>query len=226
MEDGMPQRRALLVTLGAVVAVVAVWCLDPAAYVNVSHMRALVEAHAPYGGLVFVAVCIGGIFLHLPEIVLIAIGGVLFEPARAFAYGWVAVVVGATALFLAVRYLAREGVQRSMAGRFPRLGALDGRLERHGFRTVLLLRLVLFLAPPLNWALGVSRVRTRDYVGATALGVVPGIGVTVLFADSIAGRSAGNDLFAPQVVVTLVLLVGFLVVAGVASRRFLGGGPS
>jgi uncharacterized membrane protein YdjX (TVP38/TMEM64 family) len=221
----MRQRRAVLLMLGAAAVALVAWHVDPAAYASVVRMRTLVDAHAPYGGLVFIAVCIAGIFLHLPEIVLIAVGGVLFEPLHAFAYGWVAVVAGATSLFLIVRHLARDGVRRAVVDRFPRLGALDGRLERHGFRTVLVLRLVLFLAPPLNWALGVSRVRTRDYVGATALGVVPGIGATVMFADSIAGHAPGEHLLAGRVLVAVGLLVGFLVVAGMAGRRLLDGGP-
>ena len=61
----------------------------------------------------------------------------------------------------------RAGRSGRCAERFPRLRALDDRLERHGVATVVLLRLLLFLAPPLNWALGReprarARLRARD----------------------------------------------------------------
>jgi uncharacterized membrane protein YdjX (TVP38/TMEM64 family) len=72
--------------------------------------------------------------------------------------------------------------------------ALDERLERHGFATVPTRRLLVFLAPPLNWALGATRVRARHYVAGTALGAVPGIATAVLFADSIAARAPDEPL--------------------------------
>src|SRR6476660_8479150 len=100
-------------------------------HMTVDGMRALVEAYGPYGPLVFMAACVAGIFLHLPEIVLIAIGGVLFGGVRAFAYGWVASLIGATATFLLVRYVARDYFQAALRGRFARLRALDERLARN-----------------------------------------------------------------------------------------------
>ena len=82
-------------------------------------------------------------------------GGVLFGPCWGFVYSWVASVVGTTATFLLVRYTAQAWAQRALRDRFPRLRALDDRLARHGVRDRWsLLRLLLFLAPPLNWALG------------------------------------------------------------------------
>jgi uncharacterized membrane protein YdjX (TVP38/TMEM64 family) len=187
---------------------------------NLERVRAFVEAAGPYGPLAFIAVCIAGIFLHMPEILLIAVGGMLFEGVHAFTYGWIASVVGATSTFVIVRYFARDYVQRGMSARFARLRALDERLERNGFVTVLVLRLVLFMAPPLNWALGASRVRLVHYVGGTALGVVPGIAAAVFFADSIT-QPAADEGFPGRRLIGAAFIVGFLVVAGLASRRFL-----
>jgi uncharacterized membrane protein YdjX (TVP38/TMEM64 family) len=190
---------------------------------TIDGMRALVDAHGPYGPLVFMAVCVAGIFLHVPEIVLIALGGVVFGAVPAFAYGWAASLIGATATFLLVRYVARDRFQAALGGRLARLRALDDRLERHGFRTVLVLRLVLFLAPPLNWALGATRVPAAQYVAATALGVVPGIATTVFFADAIANRPAGSGGLSPALLAGGAMAV-VLAVGAVVRRRV--GGPS
>jgi uncharacterized membrane protein YdjX (TVP38/TMEM64 family) len=212
----------LLVVVGAVVAAHR---LGFSRNMTVDGMRALVEAHAPYGPLVFMAVCVAGIFLHVPEIVLIAIGGVLFGTVRAFAYGWVASLTGATATFLFVRYVARDYFQTALRGPLRRLRALDDRLERNGFRTVLVLRLVLFLAPPLNWALGATRVRAGHYLAGTALGVVPGIATTVFFADAIANRPEGRGL-PPGVVAAALVLIALVATATYARRRLGGGMPA
>jgi uncharacterized membrane protein YdjX (TVP38/TMEM64 family) len=192
---------------------------------TIAGMRALVDAHAPYGPLAFMAVCIAGIFLHLPAIVFIAMGGVVFGGVRAFAYGWIASLVGATATFVLVRYVARARFQRMLDGPLARLRALDDRLERHGFRTVFVLRLFLILAPPLNWALGATRVRTPDYVAGTALGVVPGIATAVFFADAIANRPAGSGGFPPAVVAAAAAAALVVVATAVARRRLGRGAP-
>ena len=214
-----------LVLLVAVAGMVAAYrALELSDRMTVAGMRALVDSHAPYGPLVFMGVCIAGIFLHVPEIVLIAIGGVIFGSVRAFAYGWVASLIGATSTFLLVRYVARDYFQRALRGPLARLRALDERLERNGFWTVLVLRLVLFMAPPLNWALGATRVRVPHYVAGTALGVVPGIATTVFFADSIANRPPGSQVLSPGVVLVAVLVIALVATATFASRR-LGSRP-
>lgn len=187
-------------------------------------MRALVQAHAPYGPLVFIGACILGILLHLPKFVLIALGGLLFERTHAFAYGWIASVLGSTSIFLLVRYFARDAFQRSLTTRFAGLRALDDRLERHGFVTVLALRLVLFLAPPLNSALGPTRVRIHHYVGGTAIGIVPGIAVIVFCADSIVNRVPGESLLSAHTVIAALLIAAFLAAAAIIGQSLLGKG--
>ncbi|HEY3191121.1 MAG TPA: hypothetical protein VGJ70_26745, partial [Solirubrobacteraceae bacterium] len=83
------------------------------------------------------------------------------------------------------------------------------------------LRLVLFLSPPLNWALGATRVPMRHYVGATALGIVPQMALTVFFADAIAS-DARRGVATPRVALAVALLVVFLASAAVVTRRLLG----
>ena len=49
----------------------------------------------------------------------------------------------------------------------------DERLQSRGFRTVLLLRLIFYTTPSVQWALGVSRVRFPPFLAASVLGVAP-----------------------------------------------------
>jgi uncharacterized membrane protein YdjX (TVP38/TMEM64 family) len=218
--------RPLLLVLLVVGVIWVARAYDLAQHASLEGMRALVDSWAPYGPLVFIGVCILGIFLHMPELVLIAVGGVLFDAPLAFAYGWVAALVGTTATFLLVRYFARDAFQRTLTGRFGRLQALDERLARNGFVTVLVLRLLLCLAPPLNWTLGATRVGVQQYVAGTALGVVPGIATAVYFAEAIANRDPGAPILTPGTAVAALLILGLLVAAAIAGRRLLGNGES
>jgi len=167
--------------------------LDLNGEMSVEGMRALVGSHAPYGPLIYMAIVAAGILTQVPmmPIVLIGAGGVLFSGLSAFAYGWVASLVGTTATFLLVRYVARKPLERFLRGRSDRLRALDDRVARNGFLTVLALRLAGGLAPPLSLGLSLTGVRLWHYVAGTAIGVIPGIAVTVFFADSIASGRPG-----------------------------------
>ncbi len=195
----------------------ASWQLDLPRYVSVDGMRALVDAHAPYGALVFMGLLVAAIFTHVPMLahLLIAVGGVVLGAPAAFAYGWLASMVGTTSTFLLVRYVAREPLERALAGRLARLRSYDERLARNGFWTVLALRILFFLAPFLNWEIGLTGVRVRDYVAATALGLVPQLAPTVFFADSLAPASAALP---QKLLLGAPLILAILTIATITRR--------
>ncbi|HEX5631737.1 MAG TPA: VTT domain-containing protein, partial [Gemmatimonadales bacterium] len=94
--------------------------------------------------------------------------------------------LGATAAFLLARHVARGFVARRVA-RHARLAAFDRALAADGFRLVLLLRLSPVVPfSVLNYALGLTQVRLRDFVLAS-IGMVPG---TLLYVWS--GKLAGD----------------------------------
>jgi len=187
---------------------------------SIEGMRTLVNSHARYGPLVFMAMVVAGIFTRLPMAgtLLIAMGAVLFGPFRAFAYGWAAALVGTTSTFLLVRYVARDYLQSVFYGFSTRLRALDDRLTRNGFLAVLGLRIVLGLAPLLNWGLGATGVHARDYLAGTAVGVVPNIAIAVFFADVIVNRQPGRGMLSLTVVLGAALLIAVAATAIVARR--------
>ena len=94
-------------------------------------------------------------------------------------------------------------------------------LVRHGFLTITALRLLLFLAPPMNWAIGTTRVRFSHYVADSIVGVIPGLAVT--FADAITKVNSLRELGRPEVVIPAALVAGFLVLSFLAARRLVSG---
>jgi protein-S-isoprenylcysteine O-methyltransferase Ste14/uncharacterized membrane protein YdjX (TVP38/TMEM64 family) len=204
--------------LGLVLAgiVWVAWQFDLPRYMSVAGMRALVDAHASYGKVVFMAIVVAGLFTRVPMMgtVLVAVGAVLFGGRAAFAYGWLAALTGTTAIFVLVRSVARDYAKRTLDARSERLRALDEWITHNGFGTVLVLRLVFGLAPMLNWGLGLTGVRLLHYFAATALGIVPNLAVAVFFADAIANGLPGTGTLLPWVVVGgMSMLVTILRVA-------------
>ena len=87
-------------------------------------------------------------------------------------------VAGATLAFLIARYVARDWVTRRLK-KYPQAAAIDRAIEKNGFKAVVLLRLQPVLPfNILNYALGLTSIRLRDYMLASWIGMFP---ATVLY---------------------------------------------
>lgn len=199
----------------------ASYALDLSRFLSVEAMRGLVHSYGAFGPLIFIGVCVAGVLLHLPEIVLLALGGVLFGFWQGLLFGWLGAMLGASAAFLLVRYGARDALQRSVAGS-KRLQAIDDHLARHGFITVLFLRMILLFAPPLNWIIALSRVSFANYVAGSAIGVIPGIALTCYFANSLVHVQSASDLLQREFLLPAALVFGFFGISAVVGFRLLG----
>ncbi len=138
-----------------------------------------VRTRGAWGALVF------GLSYTLATVLLVP--GSVMTLAAGFVYGTLrgtlvvlpAALLGATLAFSLARGRARPWVERR-AGASPRFRAVDRAIGAQGARTVLLLRLSpVFPFSVLNYLLGLTGVKTWQYVGASALGMLPG---TLLYA--------------------------------------------
>jgi len=141
------------------------------------------------GAAVFILVYICATVLFLPGSVLTLGAGVLFGVVRGSVVVSIAATLGATAAFLAGRYLARDWVSRRIEGD-ARFKAIDRAVAGEGFKIVGLTRLSpVFPFNLLNYAFGLTRVSLRDYVLASWLGMMPGT-VMYVYIGSLAGDLA------------------------------------
>jgi uncharacterized membrane protein YdjX (TVP38/TMEM64 family) len=150
----------------------------------------------------------------VPRPVMSVAGGALFGAGTGTAAGLAGTVLGAAAAFALGRRYARPSLLPMLRGRWP--AAAERQLSRRGFRSVLVLRLIPVLPfAGVNHAAAVSRMPARDFLGATALGCLPGIAVC-----AVAGSRATEPL-SPGLVsaVALLALSGPLSVAVWRRRR-------
>jgi len=130
------------------------------------------------GAATFSIAYVAATILLLPGSVLTAGAGFAYGPLWGTLLVSPVSVVAATLAFVLGRTVARGWVARRIAGN-PRFAAIDEAIGESGFKIVLLLRLSpLFPFNLLNYALGLTRLSLRDYVAASALGMLPG---TVLY---------------------------------------------
>ncbi len=140
----------------------------------------------PWAPGIFVATYALGVLAFVPGAVMTAAAGAIFGVGQGTALVLLGATLGATGAFGISRRLARGAVSRWIR-RDARFAAIDEAVRCQGFRIVFLLRLSPILPfNLLNYGLGATRVRLRDYIMAS-IGMLPG---TLLYVYS--GRIAGE----------------------------------
>ena len=143
--------------------------------------RLLTDA-GPWAPLAFIVIYAVGVCLFIPGTLLTGVGAAIFGPYWGFAWVWLGAMLGASAAFVIGRTLGRE-FAASLIG--DRLKKYDDAIERNGFATVLYLRLIYFPFTPMNFGMGVTKVRFFDYFAGTALGIVVGTFVFTFFIGTL-----------------------------------------
>src|SRR5688572_7494749 len=174
-----------------------------------------IEGLGPWGLIVFVVLYVTAAVLLLPAFILTLGAGAVFGVAYGFVAVWVGATLGATAAFLIGRYLARGWVARRIEAN-PKFAAIDEAVAREGWKIVGLTRMSpAFPYVLLNYALSLTRVSARDFVLATAVGMIPGIAMYV-YIGSLAGALAGADERARTPAEWALYAVGLLAAVAVA----------
>jgi len=135
-----------------------------------------------WGPLIFIFVYAAGVCLFIPGTLLTTLGGAIFGAYQGFLYVWIGAMLGASAAFWIGRTLGRE-LAASLVG--DKLKKYDEAIERNGFATVLYLRLVYFPFTPMNFGMGLTRVRFWDYFFGTALGIIVGVFIFTFFVGTV-----------------------------------------
>jgi uncharacterized membrane protein YdjX (TVP38/TMEM64 family) len=186
MQTGKFRRAALmkavLLLMFIVAAVITVRFTGVREFLTVEKFGALLAAAGIWAPLAFILAYAVGVCLFIPGTLLTALGAAIFGPYWGFVYVYIAAMLGATGAFLIGRYLGRE-FAASLIG--DRLRKYDEAIERNGFATVLYLRLVYFPFTAMNFGMGLTKVRFKDYLWGTGLGILVGTFIFTFFVGTI-----------------------------------------
>jgi len=132
----------------------------------------------PAAPLAFIAAHIAASLMFVPRTLLAIVAGLLFGAGWGIFWGALGSVAGATAGFVAARYLG-SGIMRFQ--RAARITPLLERIERGGWRSVALLRLIPIIPHSLaNFGLGLTRLPLGAYAFGSLIGQLP---LTIAYAE-------------------------------------------
>jgi len=182
--------KALILVAFIVGAIVLVKYTPVRGYLNKDALGNFLDSAGVWAPLVFIFIYAIGVCLFVPGTVLTGLGGAIFGPYWGFVYVWFGAMLGASAAFFIGRFLGRE-FAASLVG--DRLKKYDDAIERNGFATVLYLRLIYFPFTPMNFGMGLTRVRFWDYFAGTGLGIIVGTFIFTFFVGTLKNVIVSGD---------------------------------
>lgn len=221
-KKGAPRGKWLLGAVALLVLVAAMRLLGPQLSGYVNSFNQWVEGLGPWAPVAFILGYITFTVALVPGSLLTLAGGALFGLFYGTVYVTIGAVIGSTLAFLISRHLARDRFEKSLANN-KRFAAIDRAIGDQGGKIVFLLRLSpVFPFTYLNYALGLTRVRLRDYVLA-ACGMVPGTFLYVYYGKAIGDVAAiatgtGPERGTEQGVMLVVGLVATIAVSAYMTR--------
>lgn len=100
--------------------------------------------------------------------------GALWGVWPGIVFAWIGAAIGSCLSFLIGRHWLQAFVERKLA-RYPLFTAIDAAVSAQGARVVFLTRLTpIFPFNALNYGYGITRVKFREFMVATCLGMIPG----------------------------------------------------
>ncbi len=173
-------------------------------YFSAMEVQDRVSEFGVWAPIAFIAIFALVAIVFLPVTPLDFVAGAIFGTFWGVVYVVIGATIGATVAFFFTRTLGRSFVQKQIAGRFTTLNRYDKKMEKHGLRIMFFLRLVpLFPFNGLNFAMGLTSIKFKDYFVATLFGIIPGAFAYVYFGNSLANASIANIFIATTFLILL-----------------------
>jgi uncharacterized membrane protein YdjX (TVP38/TMEM64 family) len=173
--------------------------------------------------LAYAACCV----LFVPASILTLGAGALYGLGTGTAIVLAGATLGATLSFLLAKTVLRKRIEKMTAGN-PRFAALDKAIAKEGAKIVFLVRLSpVFPFTYINYAFGLTGVRTAPYVLASFVGMIPGTFAYVYLGAAAATAASGQmdaTRKALQIGGAVAALLVAIFVARVASKAIRGAG--
>jgi uncharacterized membrane protein YdjX (TVP38/TMEM64 family) len=186
-------RRRVLPNLakvvGGIVALAVLVLLGKRLGGYIPGFAAWVDSLGVWGPLAFVGGYALATVAFIPGSLMTLAAGAIFGLLKGSVYTFAGASLGAAGAFLIARYLARGAVEKKIEEK-PRFQAIDRAVGMQGLKIVFLLRLSpVFPFNLLNYALGLTKVRFRDYLAA-CFGMIPGTFLYVYYGKALGSLAA------------------------------------
>jgi phospholipase D1/2 len=208
-QTGKRQWVKLIVALALLLALAASWRWTPLSeWIDIEKLAGWVYAMK---GSLLVPVAVVGIYvaggmLMIPVTLLVGATGIVFSPAIGTLYALAGCLLSGLTTYALGAKLGRNTI-RKLSGK--RSARLSRRLADNGIIAVAIIR-NLPVAPftIVNMMAGASRIKLKDFLIGTAIGMLPGILGVVVFSDRLLNAVRNPGWFNVSIAAGVAVLIG------------------
>lgn len=166
---------------------------------SIDGAREYIASYGSFAVLVFIVLFnLRTLFVFFPYSIMVLLGGSVFGDIYGFLVSMICVYSSATAAFYISKLAGKDTVEKLLKGKMKQL---DGKIEEHGFKIILLMRVsYIFPFDALSYAAGLTKVKYRHFILATVLGMIP-----ETFSLSMLGHNIKNP-FSWNFIVSIALV--------------------
>ncbi|MDW7680384.1 MAG: TVP38/TMEM64 family protein [bacterium] len=141
-----------------------------------TNVKNFILSFGVWAPVVFIVIyALRGAVLVIPVGIMSFAGGLAFGKWFGTIYILIGATLGASLSFMIARYFGRQFIETFSWLHKGKIKQFDEGIERNGFRMMLFMRLMpLFQYDAVNFGAGLSKIKYRDYVLATFIGMAPG----------------------------------------------------
>lgn len=139
---------------------------------NIDAVKDYINSFGENAAIVFILIfSIRTLLVIFPCSVVIILGGSIFGPIMGFVNSMIGIFISASLAFLLSRYMGKGFVQKILRGKADRL---DMKVGEHGFKIIFFMRIsIIFPYDIMNFAAGLTKVKYKDFILGTLLGIAP-----------------------------------------------------
>lgn len=139
-----------------------------------------------------------------PDALLVIAGGMAFGILYGTIYTMIGAILASTLAFVISRYFARDRAEKFMKEKFNFNFLKENRNE---FLTILILRLIpLIPFDVISYGAGFSKIKYKNFISATILGIIPGVVVFTNLGDKSLNFKSIEFLCAIGLLIALLLI--------------------
>jgi len=136
---------------------------------NLQNILSSIQEAGIWGFVIFLALFVAGSFLQIPAMIFVLVALLVYGPINGTVLGYIGVVVAMSVNYFTIRKLGSGAINQLKHNWVQRLLA---RLDQKPVTTVILLRLIFWAAPVLNYTLAMTAIKPRHYLLGSIIGII------------------------------------------------------
>lgn len=178
---------------------------------SVSLLKGYIKSYGMVAPIIYIVMFTFVPLTLFPDSILAISGGMVFGMIPGTLYTIIGALFGAVLSFYISRILGRSVVSNIVKnkGRYFEEG-----VEKKGFILILILRLIpLIPFDVISYLAGLSKIKFKDFILGTAIGIIPGILIFINIGDK------SLNFKSIEFIISLILLIGLIVISLIIKKK-------